>query len=155
MIWRILQGAIERRKADGSEQWQNGYPNPETVADDIARGVGFVLTEGEKILVYSAVIINDEPAYDAIDGKWLSNGDFVVVHRVAVAQDSLGKGLVQEMFACIEAYALEHTIHSVKVDTNFDNPAMLRVLEKRGYTYCGEVIMGGSPRRAFEKLLKI
>ena len=26
-----------------------------------------------------------------------------------------------------------------KVDTNFDNAAMLHILKKLGYTYCGEV----------------
>jgi hypothetical protein len=27
----ILQQAIARRKADGSNQWQDGYPNPEVI----------------------------------------------------------------------------------------------------------------------------
>ena len=27
IIWDILQQAIEQRKQDGSEQWQDGYPN--------------------------------------------------------------------------------------------------------------------------------
>jgi hypothetical protein len=27
-IWDILQQAIIRRKNDGSNQWQDGYPNP-------------------------------------------------------------------------------------------------------------------------------
>jgi hypothetical protein len=31
---------------------------------------------------------------------------------------------------------------------------MLRILEKLNYTYCGEVMFGGAPRMAFEKLLK-
>ena len=26
-IWEILQKAVLRRKADGSKQWQDGYPN--------------------------------------------------------------------------------------------------------------------------------
>jgi hypothetical protein len=30
-IWIILQQAIARRKADGSNQWQDGYPNPEVI----------------------------------------------------------------------------------------------------------------------------
>ncbi len=30
-IWEILQDAILRRKKDGSNQWQDGYPNPESV----------------------------------------------------------------------------------------------------------------------------
>lgn len=152
-IWAILQQAIARRKADGSNQWQNGYPNPETIQNDLAKGVGFVLADGEKVIGYSAVLINDEPAYNEIDGKWLSNGDFVVVHRVAISEDYLGQGLVQQMFLEIEKYAISQNIHSIKVDTNFDNLPMLRIAEKLGYTYCGEVILSGAPRKAFEKLL--
>lgn len=153
-IWSILQQAIARRKKDGSDQWQNGYPNPETVQNDIAKGNGFVLTEAEKVIGYSAVLINDEPAYLEIEGKWLTNDDFVVVHRVAISDEYLGQGLVQKMFGYIEDFARENKIYSVKVDTNFDNPAMLRILEKLGYSYCGEVYFNGSPRKAFEKVLK-
>jgi GNAT superfamily N-acetyltransferase len=152
-IWKILQQAIKRRKDDGSEQWQNGYPNPETVKSDIDKGVGFVLTDQENIAGYSAVLINDEPAYAEIKGKWLTSDDFVVVHRVAVSDDYLGQGLAQKIFGFIEEYALSKNIHSIKVDTNFDNPAMLRIMEKSGYAYCGEVYFNGSPRRAFEKVL--
>lgn len=153
-IWSILQQAIERRKNDGSNQWQNGYPNPETVQDDIAKGHGFVLTEGETLVSYGAVIINDEPAYLDIKGKWLTNDDFVVVHRVAISEAYLGKGLVQKMFAYIEDFARKNKIYSIKVDTNFDNQAMLRIMEKLGYTFCGEVYFSGSPRKAFEKVLE-
>ena len=31
---------------------------------------------------------------------------------------------------------------------------MLKILEKLGYTYCGEIVVRGTPRKAFEKLLK-
>ncbi len=43
IIWGILQQSIERRKQDGSTQWQNGYPNLGTVESDIAKGFGYVL----------------------------------------------------------------------------------------------------------------
>ena len=36
IIWNILQQAIAQRKQDGSDQWQNGYPNEQTAYDDIA-----------------------------------------------------------------------------------------------------------------------
>lgn len=151
-IWEILQQAIARRKADGSNQWQNGYPNPETIQQDINRGVGFVLTHNNEVIAYSAVLINDEPAYDAIEGNWLSTGDFLVIHRVAIDEAFLGQGKVQELFGLFEVYALSKNIHSIKVDTNFDNGPMLRILEKLGYTYCGQVYFNGSARRAFEKV---
>ena len=39
-IWAILQQAIIRRKNDGSNQWQDGYPNPDVVKNDIEKGYG-------------------------------------------------------------------------------------------------------------------
>ena len=152
-IWAILQQAIQRRKVDGSKQWQDGYPNPEVVLQDIEKGVGFVLTLEDRIIAYSAVLINDEPAYADIEGQWLTNGDFIVFHRVAVAESFLGKGIAKVLFGCIETYARQHKVYSVKVDTNFDNPAMLALLKNTGYVYCGEVHFRGSARMAFEKVL--
>ena len=134
IIWKILAAAIERRKADGSDQWQDGYPNKAVVADDLSKQYGYVLVEGK-----------------TIEGQWLSNEDFIVIHRVAIAPDHLGKGLVQTMLTYIEELAKEQHIHSLRADTNFDNAAMLHLLQKMGYHYCGEVMMRGGKRKAFEK----
>jgi RimJ/RimL family protein N-acetyltransferase len=153
-IWEILQQAIERRRLDGSNQWQDGYPNPAVVRKDIENGYGFVLTDKETIVGYCAILVNDEPEYANIKGKWLTNEDFVVYHRVAIAGNQLGKGLAQEMLRSIEKYALSLGIRSLKADTNFDNAGMLRIFEKMGYVYCGEVTFRGSPRKAFEKVLE-
>jgi GNAT superfamily N-acetyltransferase len=152
-IWEILQKAIQRRKEDGSNQWQNGYPNPEVIRNDMEKEAGFVLMDDEKVIGYCAVFINDEPAYADIEGKWLTNDDFVVFHRVAVAEEYLGKGLAKEMMKFIEEFALDNSIYSVKADTNFDNLAMMKSFEKAGYTYCGEVYFRGSARKAYEKVL--
>jgi GNAT superfamily N-acetyltransferase len=152
-IWEILQQAIQRRKEDGSNQWQDGYPNPEVIQKDIEKGEGFVLVAGETIIGYSAVLINDEPAYEKIEGKWLTNGDFVVLHRVAISEKYLGKGLAKMILKCIEEFAVSNNIYSIKADTNFDNIAMMKIFESSGYTYCGEVYFRGSPRKAYEKVL--
>ena len=103
---------------------------------------------------YAAVIINNEPAYDEIEGKWLTNGDFIVVHRVAIADEAAGKGYATKIFGFIEKWAIQNRIFSIKVDTNFDNRAMLKILDKLGYKYCGEVYFRGAARKAFEKVLK-
>ena len=147
-IWEILQQAILRRKNDGSKQWQNGYPNPETVKSDIEREVAFVLTENENVVAYSAIILNDEPAYENIEGKWLTNGDFYVVHRVAVSDEVAGKGYATEIFKRIEEFSKSENVFSIKVDTNFDNAAMLHILKKLDYVYCGKVQLMGGERLA-------
>jgi GNAT superfamily N-acetyltransferase len=153
-IWEILHAAIKRRKADGSNQWQDGYPNPTIIETDIEKGHAHVLTYGEMIVGYCAILINDEPEYANIKGKWLTNEDFVVYHRVAVDAHYLGKGLAQKMLLYIEDFALKNNIYSLKADTNFDNMGMLTIFEKMGYTYCGEVTFRGTPRKAFEKVLR-
>lgn len=154
-IWEILLGAIQRRKQDGSRQWQDGYPNPEVVAADIDKKAGYVLTDNDNIVGYCAIFINDEPVYATINGAWLTDGDFVAYHRVAISEDYLGKGLAGILLKHIEDFALANDITSVRADTNFDNPAMLRLFKKLGYHYCGEVIFRGGTRKAFEKVLPV
>ncbi|OIV43709.1 GNAT family N-acetyltransferase [Flavobacterium johnsoniae] len=152
-IWNILQDAIEQRRQDGSSQWQDGYPNQLTVQNDIQNGYAYVLTENESILCYAAIIFDIEPAYEDIQGKWLTDGDYAVVHRVAASKLAKGKGIATKLFKNIEDVCLANNIHSIKVDTNFDNIPMLKILDKLNYTYCGEVFFRGSARKAFEKEL--
>jgi GNAT superfamily N-acetyltransferase len=152
-IWEILQDAIAQRKRDGSEQWQQGYPNLETVTKDIQDGYGYVVEEDEEVVAYAAIIFGVEPNYAKITGKWLSEGDYAVVHRVATAEAVKGKGVATQLFILIEELSRSKGIFSIKVDTNFDNQPMLRILVKLSYTYCGEIFFGGATRMAFEKLL--
>ncbi|MDQ0781647.1 GNAT family N-acetyltransferase [Chryseobacterium sp. W4I1] len=153
VIWGIIQQSIERRKQDGSTQWQNGYPNIGTVESDIAKGFAYVLTVDGEIAVYAALILNDEPAYSSIEGAWLSDGEFVVVHRVAIDRKFAGQGMVKKLFDHIEDFTKSHGIQSIKVDTNYDNIAMLKILESKGYSYCGEVLLADGMRKAYEKII--
>lgn len=151
--WEVLQYAILRRKMDGSTQWQDGYPNPAVIEKDIKKDAGYVLTDGELVIGYIAIMINDEPEYTHIRGKWLSNDDFVVFHRVALSEKYSRKGLGKLFMKFIEEFALKNQIYSIKADTNFDNAEMKKLLENSGYILCGEVLFRGSPRIAYEKLL--
>jgi hypothetical protein len=152
-IWQIIQQAILRRKKDGSDQWQDGYPNLTIIENDNKKSAGYVLTLDESIIGYCAIFINDEPEYDKIVGKWLTSGDFVVFHRLAIAEGQLRKGLAYMILVYIEEFSLRNKIHSIKADTNFDNFAMLKIFEKMNYIYCGEVTFRGSVRKAFEKVI--
>ncbi|MGY6649432.1 GNAT family N-acetyltransferase [Wenyingzhuangia sp. IMCC45574] len=153
-IWEILQQAIAKRKREGSTQWQDGYPNPEVIKKDVEKETGHLLIDKGNIVGYVSILINDEPAYGDIEGKWLSDSDFIVFHRVAISESYLGKGLAKKMMNLIEEFALQRQIYSIKADTNFDNYAMLSIFEKSGYSYCGEVYFRNTPRKAYEKVLK-
>ena len=62
VIWEIVQQAILRRKNDGSSQWQDGYPNPDTIREDIENGFGYIFEIDGETTAYSALIFNNEPA---------------------------------------------------------------------------------------------
>lgn len=153
-IWEIIKDAIKRRKDDGSTQWQEGYPNKTTIEEDIRDKSAYVLIEDDIVMAYVSIKINDEPAYEKIDGKWLTNSDFLVLHRVAVDKNCIGKGIATKIFELVENKAKEQKIYSIKVDTNFDNEPMLRIFKKLNYQYCGKVFFGTSERMAFEKVIE-
>ncbi|MDI9870656.1 GNAT family N-acetyltransferase [Flectobacillus roseus] len=153
-IWEILQQAIQQRKQDGSEQWQNGYPNEQTVYDDIANEYGYVLVENNVVIAYAAIIFGEEPAYNVITGKWLTNDDYAVVHRVATSNAVKGKGIATHLFKMIEDLCIEKKVYSIKVDTNFDNIPMMKIFDKLNYVYCGEIFFSGASRKAYEKVIQ-
>ena len=153
VVWEILQDAIAQRKADGSQQWQDGYPSEQTARDDIAAGDGYVLVDDGAIVAYAAILFGNEPAYDAIEGRWLTDGAYAVIHRLARSSKATSKGIGTRLFKLAEDLCIQQGIRSIRVDTNFDNAAMLRILDALGYAYCGEIFFQGAPRRAYEKVL--
>ena len=152
-IWAIIAFAIEQRRLDGSSQWQDGYPNRDTLSDDLERGVAYVLENDGELLLYAAILFEPEPAYEAIEGKWLTSGPYMVLHRVATSPQAKGKGIATTFFRMAEDLCRAKGVPSIKVDTNFDNAPMLRIMDNLGYTYCGEVYFRGNARKAFEKVL--
>ena len=92
------------------------------------------------VVAYGAVVFDGEPAYDAIEGAWLTDGDYVVLHRMAVADGEKGRGVATEFMRRVEAMACGRGTGSMRVDTNFDNRTMLRLLDRTGFSYCGKVV---------------
>lgn len=105
------------------------------------------------VIAYGAVVFDGEPAYDAIEGAWLTDGDYVVLHRMAVADGEKGRGVATEFMRRVEAMACGRGTGSMRVDTNFDNRYMLRMLGRLGFVYCGKVRYRSGERLAFEKTL--
>lgn len=152
-IWTILQFAIEQRRLDGSDQWQDGYPNEESIKTDISNNHAYVIEENGSILLYGAIIFGADPAYVDIDGAWLNDDAYVVLHRVAISKDGKGRGLAMQFFKEVETLSKANNIHNIRVDTNFDNIPMLKLMDRLQYSYCGEVQMRGGTRKAFQKVL--
>ncbi|MDR2683178.1 MAG: GNAT family N-acetyltransferase [Dysgonamonadaceae bacterium] len=152
-IWQIILQAKEQMRLRNSRQWQDGYPAPENIARDIAQGYGCVLTLEKTVIAYAAVIFDGEPAYEHLRGQWLSDRPYVVVHRLAVADEMKRQGVATRYMQQIEALSRKKGVYSFRVDTNFDNLYMQKIFARLGFVYCGEVLYDANRRMAYEKLL--
>lgn len=154
-IIKIIKQAQKYFKDQGIDQWQNGYPDISTISNDIINGNSYVLEKDGSIIATVVASFEKEKSYDSIyEGQWISNGEYVVIHRVAVDSTYKGMGLSSQIIKYIEKLCLQKGVYSIKVDTHEDNLPMQKVLKKNEFQYCGIVYLEDKSKRiAFEKVL--
>jgi Acetyltransferases len=155
-IMNIIKQAQTYFKQCGINQWQNNYPNIETISNDIDHENSYVLLKENNIVATAAVSFDGEKTYDLIyDGQWISNDAYAVIHRIAVDNNYKGSGLSSHIIKNVEMLCLNRGVNSIKVDTHEDNSSMQKFLKKNAFKYCGVIYLeDGSKRIAFEKVLR-
>jgi ribosomal protein S18 acetylase RimI-like enzyme len=130
-------------------QWLDGYPSEADFRKDIEEGALYVATENGEVLSFYAQF-GYEPTYDVIEGKWLDDSPYVVIHRMAVKESLKGRGIAGKVFDAIKK---DHP--HIRIDTHEDNLSMRRCVEKNGFVYCGVItLLNGDPRFAYEYIRK-
>lgn len=154
-IIRIIRQAQLYLKANMINQWQNNYPNKETILKDIENENSYVLLNDGKIIATTAVIFEKENTYDNIyKGHWLSSEKYVTIHRIALDNEYKGEGFATLMIEKIEHLSKINNVFSIRVDTHKDNIRMKKFLVKNGFQYCGIIYLkDGNERLAYEKVL--
>lgn len=154
-IMNIIKQAQVYFKEQGINQWQDNYPNIETIRNDIIDKNGYVLLKDNNIVATVAVSFDKEETYDSIyDGEWISNNEYAVIHRMAVDNNYKGLGLSSQIIKNIEQFCLNKGVHSIKVDTHEENLSMQKLLKKNKFQYCGIIYLEDKSKRiAFEKIL--
>ena len=152
--YAIIDEGRRFQKEQGFVQWTEGYPNRETLENDIRLGKGYVLKFDGKLAAYLCLDFDGEPAYNAIDGAWRTAEPYGVVHRLAIGGAFRGQGLADEVFGHVGSLCLACGVYSLRADTDFPNLRMQHVLEKNGFVRCGTVMFQGSGKLAYDKILK-
>jgi len=145
-VMTIYSNARELMAKSGNpKQWVDGYPLRETIERDIEAGKSFVYIINGEIAAVFYFAVEIEPTYEKIDGAWLSEDPYGVVHRIARAKNATGTG----------EYCLDWCLGecgNVRIDTHRDNAPMRGLLERLGFEYCGVVWMkNGDERLAYQK----
>lgn len=154
-IWEIILQAKAQMRRLNSKQWDDNYPAIETIQQDIRDRNGYVLLADNRIIAYGVVSFDGEPAYKEIDGKWSNELPYMIVHRLAVAEEAKRQGIAKRFMLEAENVSRQKGIYNFRVDTNFDNAYMLHLIDTLGFKYSGLVYYRGTnERRAFEKSIR-
>ena len=151
-ILSIVRSAQLSLSELGIDQWQDGYPSEDVIAEDIANGVGYVAcTKDGAVVGYEAVVLTGEEAYLQIeDCFWHTSNNYVVVHRLCVDGTARRKGVAIELMNFAGEFAIEHGISDFRIDTHEGNVRMLELLKKMGFKHVGTIRYESGLREAFD-----
>ena len=151
-IMKIIGQAKRRMKKMGLDQWQDGYPDEETVRNDKRKHQAVLVQNWFGTAAYAAIVFGKDPYYEHIDGKWISDGEpYVTVHRLAVADEFLGLDLAKHILRFAERKARAKGVRWFRIDTHHDNIPMRNLIRDFGFTFCGVVQVRDGKRMAYEK----
>ena len=146
-VCRIYADARDFMRESGNpNQWKDIHPAREIIERDIQAGLSYVCVCDGEIAAVFFFSTEREPTYGKIDGAWVNDEPYGVVHRIARARNAAGAGAF-----CI-GWCLEQC-RNLRIDTHRDNVPMRRLLDKMGFSYCGFIwLENGEERLAFQKL---
>ncbi|MCL2372526.1 MAG: GNAT family N-acetyltransferase [Defluviitaleaceae bacterium] len=147
-ILDIYRAAREFMQQNGNpNQWKQNHPPQDAVEADIRSGESYVCECDGQVLAVFYFSTTPDPTYAKIDGAWLNNQPYAVVHRIARAQTPAAKG--------IGAFCLNwcyQQLPNTRIDTHKDNIPMVRLLENLGFQQCGIIwLANGEERLAFHR----
>lgn len=135
-IMEIYENARSFMAETGNpHQWGDlGYPYPDLIKEDIEKQRLLIITENETVEGVFFWSLGVDPTYVEIDGQWLNDKPYGVIHRIA------GSGRVKGILKTAVEYGLQFS-DNIKIDTHVDNTVMQSALEKLGFKYCGMVYL--------------
>ncbi|MDD3809062.1 MAG: GNAT family N-acetyltransferase [Erysipelotrichaceae bacterium] len=147
-IMAIIDEAKSYLKSQNINQWQDGYPNSDVIKNDIILDRSFVLEDDGRIVATAMLEVAIDPTYISIDGAWLNNEEYLVVHRIAVDDSLKGRGIAKIFLDEAIKY---FNPSDIKMDTHKDNISMQHFLKKYGFKYCGVIYLNNNePRLAYQ-----
>lgn len=124
-------------------QWVNNYPGIDILSSDIDNKQLYVCYDENGIYGVFVFFVGIDETYNYIEGGWLNNELYGVIHRIA--SNGAKKGMFLEVFNYIKKFTC-----NIRIDTHHDNVVMQKVLKKYGFIKCGVIYLkNGNPRLAY------
>lgn len=140
-------------------QWQSGFPNRESLREDLESGECFAFCKNGRIAAFTRLSFENEEEYEHLkSGVWLTHGTrYATIHRTVVSAPYRSTGLSDRLFESAVRRARLASCKSIRVDTHRDNSAMRALILRQGFSECCTFLLpypDASPERiGYEKII--
>lgn len=150
-IMQIIDDAKKFMKKSGSPQWQDGHPNREMFAKDIAMQTNWVLINDNDVAGTATLQLTPEPSYQVIShGQWARpNEPYATIHRVAINSKYRGQHMSGFLFSNLLTVGQMQGIKNFRLDTHQQNLPMQHLAESFNFRKRGTITVDDKldPRR--------
>lgn len=124
--------------------WKKGlYPNHQTARDGIGNRTLYLQRIAGRVA--GSVILNHDqpPAYTSVAwGIAAAPLQVITVNTLAVHPDFMGQGVASRLMDFAEELSRSRHIAAIRLDATTGNAPAIRLYQRLGYRYCGDVDLG-------------
>jgi GNAT superfamily N-acetyltransferase len=152
-VMQLIRRCIADMTARGIDQWDEIYPNADTVLADIRAQTLYVASLDAAALVGVFTLdTTEDPRWSV--AEWTIRGvPLGVVHRLMVDPPYQGRGVARTLMAIAESHARSLGLGAIRLDCYSENPQALRLYAGLGYRDAGGAQLRKGLFRCLEKRL--
>ena len=154
-IMKMYKSCVAGMLKNGIDQWDDTYPDTETIAQDLENQTYYVTEEKGEIIGGINIDQNQDPTYLDINWQDASN-QFLVVHRLGVKEESWGDGIGKSLMIFTEELVKKKDLKSIRLDTYSGNPKAMEFYIRLGYRELGAINLKPDKNEyyCFEKIIQ-
>ena len=154
-IMKMYKSCVAGMIKIGIDQWDDTYPDTETIAQDLENQTYYVAEEEEKIIGGINIDQNQDPTYLDINWQDASN-QFLVVHRLGVKEENWGDRIGKALMIFTEELVMKKDLKSIRLDTYSGNPKAMEFYIRLGYRELGAIYLKLDKNEyyCFEKIIQ-
>lgn len=148
----LIKEAIVEMERQNIYQWDDVYPDHNTIIADISSGGMFGVFKNGNLAGIVVLDKNQPPEYSTI--KWESGASIpLVMHRLCVRPKFQGQGIAKQLLTFSEQFAINNSFNSIILDAFSGNPAAINLYENNGYLKKGAVAFRKGEFYCYKKLI--
>lgn len=136
-LLQVLSEVVDFMQQAGIDQWDQNYPNKQTLEKDIMHQQAYVYEIDNSIAAYVCLNQVQDQSYAQLN--WLYHEPSLVIHRLFVRPKQQRKAIAKQILDFSYQYAKSCELLSIRLDTLEQNPFANSLYIKENYRFVGQV----------------